>query len=67
MKRLYIQPNTEINSVNLKGSVLEDKDPKFFMDNGSHKTYGTSMDSNQGGFDEDVNDFMPTSTSLWDE
>ena len=65
MKRLYIQPNTEISSVNLKGSVLGD-DPKFVVDNGSHTIYGTSMDCNQGGFDEEEDDNLK-SNDLWDD
>ena len=66
MKRLYIQPNTEISSVNLKGSVLGN-DPNIVTGNASSQIYGTSMDSNEGGFDEDEDDFMSTNTSLWDD
>jgi len=65
MKRQYIQPDLEISNINLKGSILAD--PTIVVENGSHTIYGTNMDSNQGGFDEDEDWDIPTNSSLWDE
>ena len=64
MKRQYIQPNLEISYINLKGSILAD--PTLVVGNGSNTIYGTSMDSNQGGFDEEEDDNLK-SNDLWDD
>ena len=68
MKRQYIQPNTEICQINLNGSILTDQtDPTLTVGQGSQKMYGTSMDSNQSGFDDEEDFDLSSNTSLWDD
>ena len=59
--KIYIKPVTENIILTVNSDVLED----ITLNRGSLVT--SYMDSNEGGFDEDEDDFMSTNTSLWDE
>ncbi len=59
--KIYIKPVTENIILTVNSDVLED----ITLNRGSLVT--SYMDSNEGGFDEEEDDFMSTSTSLWDE
>lgn len=65
MKRRYIQPITELTNINLCGSILQD--PGMPGDNGSIEFYATTIDANQGGFDEDDAWDLPSNSSIWDD
>ncbi len=67
MKKVYIQPNMDIVSLNTKTNLLEDGDPKIGAGKASNYPVGTTMWGNEGSFEEESSNEIPTMSSLWDE
>lgn len=68
MKRQYIQPITELVKINLGGSILGEGGGVDIVDDPkSNPPYAYTMDSNEGGFDDDDAWDLPKQSSLWDE
>ena len=66
MKRFYIAPQTEIETLHLKGSVLQDdnNDPGF----GRYSDTTTVVGANSTTFEEESTPVeVVTNRSLWDE
>ena len=65
MKSIYIAPQTDIETLHLKGSVLQaEGDPGF----GEHSKTTTIVGANSTTFEEESAEVeVVTSRSLWDE
>ena len=65
MKRIYIAPQTDIETLHLKGSVLEDNtDPGY----GRYSDTSDDVHSNTAIFEEtEMEPEMFSSPNLWDE
>ena len=66
MKATYIKPVTDIVVLDVKNAFLQDQD---VTGGSNYGKYSDSAEGNMGSFsgEEDGNDFIIKSTSLWDE
>lgn len=65
MKKVYIQPYTDIVSLCTKTNLLAD--PAIGAGNASYYPVGTTMWDNEGSFDSEDDSYIKPQTSLWDE
>ena len=64
MKKIYIAPQADIETLGLNGSFMEDDDPGY----AKYSWDSDEMHANTTGFDEDdQGESFPTTTNLWDE